>query len=129
MNSDNEYYDLEVIHPMWFLTAVFVAQRGKALGAPRPADHRGGLGCNFFVLADGAVRWRLVYADPETGKQTQIAKWLTRWMPESRICKPHVPVKPSKEPIHITSGGGDWYANVVVDGLGLPWPVPVGATL
>jgi hypothetical protein len=66
----NEYHDLEVIHPMWALTAVFVAKRGKAYGAPKPAGNTGGLGVNYFLLVDGRVRWRLAYSDPETGKQT-----------------------------------------------------------
>ena len=127
--TDATYHDLEVLHPMWALTAVHVAKQGRAFGAPKPAGHPGGLGVNYFALADGRIRWRLVYAEPETGKQTQVAKWTTDWMPDERIVKQRKPVTPPVEPIRITSGGCDWYARVVIDALGLPVPVPVMASI
>jgi hypothetical protein len=128
MTTDAEYHGLEVLHPMWALTAVHVAKRGRAFGAPKPVGHKGGLGVNYFPLADGRIRWRLVYAEPETGKQTQVAKWTTDWLPDDRITKQRKPVNTEGRIVTINAGVAGGIARqvrVVIDALGLPVPVPL----
>lgn len=125
------YHELEVKHPMWIPTAVFAAKRGSSIGAPRPDGINGSFNCQWFVLVDGRVRWQLVYHDKTAGKNTQVAKWVTDWLPDNRITKHHKPCTTAGRVVTIQTGArGDIarQVRVVIDALGLPVPVPVEVT-
>jgi hypothetical protein len=122
---DGAYRCLEVISPMWALAAVQAARQGHAIHCHKPDGCVGKLYCNYGVLADGSVRWKLVFADKATGKQTQVAKWLTDWMPDERISKPTKPVRTAGRVVTVNPGQFERQVRVVIDALGLPYPVPV----
>jgi hypothetical protein len=61
------------------------------------------------------------------GQGRTIANWITDWLPDEKKAFPPKPITPPAEPIRITREGAEFMAHVVLDHLGLPWPIPVGA--
>jgi hypothetical protein len=123
----NEYRDLWTAHPMWIPAAVKAAQQGNAKQLHRPPGYEtAGYTVNYVARNDQSIRWALSYRFGK-GKNTTVATWVTDWLGDERKRKPAKPVTPPAEPIRITSGGCDYYAQVVLDHLGLPVPQPVRA--
>lgn len=127
MNEDGEYHDLWTAHPMWIPAAVKAAQQGNAKQLYKPPDYEAcGYTVNHVARTDGSIRWSLSYRFGR-GKNTTVATWLTDWLPLDRTRKSEKPITPPNEPIRITSCGCDYLASIVLDHMGLPRPVPVGA--
>lgn len=123
-------HEVELTHPMWAPTVAYVAERGYTTGAPKPKGIKGGLGCHYFVLADGRIRWKLVYRERDSRKQTQVAKWVSDWLPDARKDRAAPPCKTHGKIVTVQGAYGGELARqvrVVVDSLGLPVPVPVEA--
>ena len=126
---DNAYRNMELTGgPLWAWTATECAKRGSAQGVKKPDGVRGTLYLNYFVLKDGSVRWKLVFQETGSHKQTQVAKWVTDWMPPARITRPPKPITTAGRVVTINrgeAGGIERQVRVVLDALGLPYPVPV----
>ena len=125
----NTYRDLTTAHPMWIPAAVKAAQQGHAKDLRRPPGYEGArYTVHHMSRADGLIRWSLSYRMDRNGQGRTVANWITDWLPDSKkkAC-PSKPVTPPEHPIRITSEGADFLARVVLDHLGLPRPVPVGA--
>jgi hypothetical protein len=126
VNGDGEYHDMWTAHPMWIHAAVKAAKQGHAKELYRPPGYeKCGYTVNFVARNDGFIRWALSYRFGH-GKNTTVATWLTDWLPLDRAQKAEKPVTPPTEPIHITSGGCDYYAYVFLDSAGLPYTAPTG---
>jgi hypothetical protein len=125
-----EYSDMNTAHPMWGLAAVQAARQGHAKGLHRPPGYEGlAYTLHRFCRPDGSIYWSLSYRFGRDGKQKTIASWITDWLPEEMPKKCRQTIAPPTEPIRIKSCGCDFHARVVLDNLGLPVPVPVGAKL
>ena len=123
--TDATYHGLEATHPMWIPAAHKAAQQGNAKQLYKPPGfEKCGYSLNYMVRSDHSVRWSLSYRFGH-GKYTQIATWLTDWLPLDKVRIAQRPVTPPDKPIRITSEGCDWLARVVLDHTGQPWPVPV----
>ncbi len=119
------YSNLEVIDPIWQTTAEQCAERGSAMGVHKPLP--GSLWLNYFVLQDGSVRWKLVHQALGSKKQTQVAKWITNWLPPERIIRPPKPITTGGKVVtvnHGRAGSLERQIVVMIDALGLPVPVP-----
>ena len=126
-----QYHSLEVTSPLWIVAAQKAASQGNAFYLPAPDGMRGTWAVRSFSLANGVVRWTLMFTDKRTGRQTQVAKWLGDDLPE-RIDRPLRPVKTHGKQIVIDSNEHNHDADakpfvVVVDDDGLPMPVHLDA--
>lgn len=124
------YHALEVISPLWAAAAHQAAKQGATGSAnlPVPDGMRGKYAVKFFPLSGGLVRWSLMFEDRSTGRQKQVAKWLSDVLPEKH-CKPRKPVNTHGRPVLIDADDrqGNVHvktARVVIDNAGLPVPVP-----
>ena len=125
------YRALEVISPVWIVAAHKAASRGTtaSAGLPVPDGMLGRFSVRFFLLADGSVRWALVFYDRSTGIQTQVAKWIGDTLPECsgganrKLADTHgkpvlIDADDRQGNVHVKT------ARVMIDNAGLPVPVP-----
>ncbi len=107
----------------WMPAVLAAREKLSADGLPRPDGLRGSFTLNYNVRENRTVAWMLYFRPQGTRRGNyQVGKFLTDYLPDSRVYRRPHPIRTNGRDIHCGDG---LPRRVRLDGDGLPVPVLV----